>query len=212
MKKLLAVSLVSVSLCATLAQAKFFIGVEGGYDTGFPGFGDIKNKRWHFGTNAFDGYSSIRYHGWTAGINLGTEHNLGDSFALRWLFGANYGEYFAGFTLLGNGFQSFTFDLAIDGIYNFIKTNSTSFGVFVGLGTRLDQFGIYLFEATDFATQEHNTGTSLAFLGRVGLTFGLGEHHRFDATAAIPFTSMTMRDYGPVYNSLRVTLGYKYLF
>ncbi len=206
MKKVIFTGLVSVALSATLAEAKFFLGLEGEYsisstyDTRQVGNGNIS-----WGNRGFDGGPQYPfYQSWNAGINLGTEHLFNDYIGLRWLFGINYGQFVKNF----DGLHNINFQLGIDGIFNFVNTGSFSFGLFAGLGARLD----FIFNPvnSDLVNGVYNT----ALLGRLGLTFGLGEHSRIDLGVGVPFMTINLK--GPAesfyYSPLRFNVGYKFLF
>ena len=207
MKKLLALGVISFSLSASLAEARFFLGVEGGYEMSdvFVQAGNRGHVVW--GSSAFE--NKARIDSWTAGANLGTEHQLNDLFGLRWYFGVNYGENTNQKLIFQ--IQYLDFQLGADALLNFVNTGSFAFGVFAGIGGSFSKgsFTGNFFKSTDETAHIAQAG----FFGQVGLTFGLGEHNRIDLTARIPIMNVVLAEDGnPIYNPLRFTLGYKFIF
>ena len=209
MKKVIVTGLVSVALSATLAEAKFFLGLEGEYSissayTFARPQGDIT-----WGNRGFDGGPGYPfYQEWTAGINLGTEHLFNEYIGLRWLFGINYGQ----FVKPSEDSQQLAFQLGIDGLFNFVNTGSFSFGLFAGLGLRMNMFGPDLF-ATSLGPGTVVNNVVANLLGRIGFTLGFGEHNRIDIGVGIPFMSISGTEDGTLMHApIRFNVGYKFLF
>ena len=209
MKKVIVTGLVSVALSATLAEAKFFLGLEGEYSissayTFTRPQGDIT-----WGNRGFDGGPGYPfYQEWTAGINLGTEHLFNEYIGLRWLFGINYGQ----FVKPSSDSQQLDLQLGIDGLFNFVNTGSFSFGLFAGLGLRLNIFGPDLFATSRGPDVVGNNGVA-NLLGRIGFTLGFGEHNRIDIGVGIPFMSISGSEDGTLMHApIRFNVGYKFLF
>ena len=209
MKKVIVTGLVSVALSATLAEAKFFLGLEGEYSissayTFSRPQGDIT-----WGNRGFDGGPGYPfYQEWTAGLNLGTEHLFNEYIGLRWLFGINYGQ----FVKPSEDWQQLAFQLGIDGLFNFVNTGSFSFGLFTGLGLRLNIFGPDL-HATSRGPNVVPNNAVANLLGRIGFTLGFGEHNRIDIGVGIPFMSISGAEDGTLMHApIRFNVGYKFLF
>lgn len=204
MKKSIALGLVSLSLCATLAQAKFFVGVDGGIaatDKIETVASPTDTSLTKFGSGGFSGFSTQQ---WLVGVNFGTEHHLSNHFGIRWFGAVNYGSSYKS-TL---AFDTLGIQLGADALVNFVHSSTFSMGVFVGLAgdyTTLSSTGYSFFSKAGI--------NNLGLLGRVGLTFGLGQHSRVDVTAGIPIvTTSILSDTPSVYNPLTFTLGYKFVF
>ncbi len=209
MKKLFVAGLVSLALSASLAQAKFFIGVDAGYDYSkvTPKFiannmGDIL-----WGSSVFYSPTFIDFHSWVAGINLGTSHDITDNFGLRWVLGGNYAQAIEP----KNTLQSIDIYLGIDTLLTFVNTGSMKFGAIMGL-----EANFYLYDYVDnmFGSRDSHLATANVSAGasaRLGLGLGLGEHNSFEFLLRIPVAESNL-DGGAFYSPLRFTLGYKVLF
>lgn len=197
--------------CFSTAEAKFFLGVDGGYE-----MSDITLQSGEKGHVLWGGsiFKNIaRLDAWTAGINLGTEHEINNFLNLRWFLGLNYGQninFKAIYQL-----QQIDIQLGVDTIFNFVKSKSYSFGLLLGLGTNLntgDFFGMFFkkdLPLENFITSYGQVG----IFGNVGLTLGLGEHSRIDFITRIPIMNVVLTQGGGViYSPIRFTVGYKYLF
>ena len=217
MKKVILTGLVSVALSATLAEAKFFVGLQGTFNM-LGASGNIPNYPFAAITEKVgwgsSGFYDQNLHGWGVGLNLGTEHLFSEYFGFRWFVGVNYNRWLntSGLSLLANGLYTtndINVEIGADALINFINTGSFQFGVFVGLAARF---------TFPFLTnvQENLSWETVSFypiLGRAGLTFGLGERSRIDLGVNIPIASFNTFTNSVVhYAPLEFTLGYKILF
>lgn len=109
-------------------------------------------------------FENTRDSNFYAGLNIGTQHFFGDYFGLRWFIGAGY---------IGS-FKTAELNLGVDAILNFFNNNNFSFGIFAGVGS-----GFQLL------VRPVSKG-EIPIIGRVGLSFGIGEHNRIDITTQIP--------------------------
>ena len=209
MKKLLTIGLISIGLSASLAEARFFLGIDLGYD--FSGIdGESPNRSGgekgtiRFGTELF-GHTDLKFHSGVAGLNLGTQHDLNDVFGLRWFFGLSYAQSFN----RGGDLQALNFALGIDTLFNF----TSSFGAFAGIEAA---FSAHDYVGKLFASGSKNEMTNdvgAGASGRVGLAFIVDENSRFELTARIPIMQAVLsRKGGFLHRPLRFTLGYKYVF
>lgn len=187
MKKMLALGLLSLSL----AQAKIFVGVDGGYVmAGSAVSGKADSSVWD------GGYQNA----WNVGANFGYETFFSDHFGARAFISAGYGSVLD--SAVTN--QFFNVDGNIDLIVNFVS----SFGVFAGVGAGWQHHSI----ANAF---DRN---SIPLFGRAGLTFGLTDNLRLDLTAKLPIITWDMGDSPAVgvlptaFSPLAVQAGIKFLF
>ena len=148
MKKVILTSLVSVALSATLAEAKFFVGVQGGYDMSRAV--DIAGGSNPFITSAVigsRGFEGWDYQSWKVGIDLGNEWLFNNYFGLRWFFGVNYGQFIryadTNYSDLSNFSASHLInaELGLDALVNVVNTGSFSLGFFFGIA---GQYNIWL--------------------------------------------------------------------
>lgn len=214
MKKILAVGLISFSLSVTLAQAKFFVGVQGGYDDG--AF-TIKNGFVSDSYKQFAGDNNGR--GWNLGVDFGSEWFFGDYIGLRNFIGLGYGQS----KFMNSNLDVYDINVNLDVMFNAYKANSLSIGVFVGAGAGVNM------TTSSFNIESLALGWNIPIYARTGLTFGIGEHHRIDLSASLPLLSYSFigfqKNIGAdlatdlenagihgAYNPIRFTLGYRYIF
>ncbi|RDU65381.1 hypothetical protein CQA53_06300 [Helicobacter didelphidarum] len=212
MKKILALGLVSLSLSATLAQARTFVGIDAGYDRGsFESTNGLAKK-------SYTGFINAPAEGWNVGINVGGEWFFGEYVGLRTFLGLGYGQAFA---QANTNLHVLDVNLNFDIMANVVNTGSFSTGLFVGVGAG---FGI----AAQKLSAEALVSMNIPIYGRAGITFGLGEHSRIDVTAILPILSYNMIGFmgtdaetaadmvaagvPGAYNPLRFNVGYKFLF
>lgn len=185
MKRLLALVFATLSL-ASVASAKFYVGVETGYlgqtlTNPYPaksGFSTISA-----GTIGDIIKGNTAYHGKgfaVAGI-LGQEANFG-IIGLRWGLGLGYStvDFDDG---INYNQEVFSTELSFDMLLNFVNKGNFSFGIFGGIGTQY-QLSLNSYKGLD------NVHT-LGFDGRVGLTTLLARHHRLELYAKLPFAEVT---------------------
>lgn len=212
-KKLLALIVASVGLFS-VAQAKFYLGIEGGYTTqGLPGVQE-KGKGIEFYTISTSGLGDLIKHGakgYSIGAVLGTESFFGQYFGMRWGLGLGYSS--TSKDLENNGkkeeqkLNAFASDLSIDMMVNFVNTGRFSFGVFGGVGAEYQLF-------VDSGKPKFH---ALGFEGRVGLTTLLGGHHRMEVFAKLPFADMSSKyssgdDNLFAFGASKATFGASYKF
>lgn len=184
MKKMLALGLLSLSL----AQAKVFVGIDGGYVmAGSAPFGKTNSSVWN------GNYRDA----WSVSANFGYESLFSNHFGARAFISAGYGNVLD--SALTN--QFITVDGNIDLMINFVP----SFGIFAGVGAGYQYHNVY---------KEHG----IPLFGRAGVTFGITEHLRLDLTAKLPIIAWDMDGSDiagilPKVNSpLTVQAGIKFLF
>lgn len=192
MKKLLALGLLSFSL----AQAKVFVGVDGGYVmAGSSVSGKADSTVWD-GT-----YDDA----WSVSANVGYETFFSNNFGMRAFLAVGYGTYLD--SLTSN--QAINIDGNLDLILNFVNTGSFGFGVFAGVGAGY-QYNSFLDDKLSFH--------SIPLFGRAGVTFGFGEKVRLDLTARLPIIAWDAKDsvgsgiLPTIYSPVTMQAGVKFLF
>ncbi len=187
MKKMLALGLLSLSL----AQAKMFVGVDGGY---VMMGGAVSGKA---DSSVYDGH----YHdAWSVSANFGYETFFSSHFGARAFVSAGYGSIFD--TVTTN--HIFNVDGNIDLIVNIVG----GFGVFAGVGAGWQHHSVA-------KTFDNN---SIPLFGRVGFTFGITDNLRLDLTAKLPIITWDIdgSDLAGILptgsSSLTVQAGIKFLF
>lgn len=214
MKKLFALLLVSLGL-ASVAQARFYLGVEGAYT--LQGFSSIQStgKGIEFHTMSPSGLNDlIKYGtgGYSVGLVLGSESFWGNYFGMRWGLGAGYAA--AKFKRNDGGktqkatLETLYSEISLDMMANFVNTGNFSFGVFGGVGAEYQY-------VLNYAQDPKKHG--LDFVGRAGVSTLLGGHHRMDLFAKLPFVSLstkfTIGDKNTfLYGMSKVSFGASYKF
>ncbi|RDU69173.1 outer membrane beta-barrel protein [Helicobacter aurati] len=201
MKKILALSVISLSLSASLAEARFLLGVEGGYNRGIT---TLDNG---FADQSYKNFINDSIHGWNAGINIGGQWFFGERIGMRTFLGFIYGQSY----LNGHSFHTGDININFDLMADIIKGGSSSFGVFVGAG------GGYSVAAQSLSFSVLSAGASFPIYARAGFSLGLGESSRIDLTAYLPLLTYSIVDTNNsdvvgAYNPLRFTLSYKFMF
>ncbi|HIY43538.1 outer membrane beta-barrel protein [uncultured Helicobacter sp.] len=185
MKRLLALVFATLSL-ASVASAKFYVGIEAGYlgqtvTDAYPtksGFSTISTGK--IG-DIIKGNTAYYGKGFAIAGILGQEANFG-LVGLRWGLGLGYST--VDFDDGKNWNQEvFSTELSFDMILNFVNKGNFSFGIFGGIGTQY-QLALNSYAGLD------NVHT-LGFDGRVGLTTLLARHHRMEVYAKLPFAEVT---------------------
>lgn len=208
---------VITALCAGIAEARLYVGVEAGYTGGFvdtskklnsrnssylvfPGAGIIGDA---FKDHTFYGnantYEVEPWKGFNVALTLGSEHFFAkDYLGLRWGASVGYTEIQQDVRAIhnkGSNFATFTnayvdAGLNLDAIVNFIATSRNSFGIFGGVG--MDYHYLVTADVEEAPNlfsrlSEAPSRHSIELVGRVGLTTLLAKHHRIDVTAKLPF-------------------------
>lgn len=188
-KKLFAIILASASFIS-LAQARFYLGVEGGYATqGLPMVQESgKGIETHtISPKALGDLIKDGAKGYSLGVVFGTESFFGRYVGVRWGLGLGYSSTEK--DLYDNGkkyeqeLKTFNSNLSLDLMINFINNGNFSFGVFGGVGA----------EYQYFTNVSNPNWHSLDFEGRVGLSTLLGGHHRVEVFARLPFADLSSK-------------------
>lgn len=206
MKKLLALVFATLSL-ASVASAKFYIGIEGGYLGQTGAFGD-SNGFHTVPTGNLDDIIADAGKGFAIAGILGQEANFG-VVGLRWGLGLGYGTVDFDDGCSNCNFETFTSELSFDLILNLVNKGNFSFGFFGGIGAQY-QLVLNSIEGID-------TAHTLGFDGRVGVTTLLAKHHRMEIYAKLPFAYVTQYEAGDkqaLLGNAKSFIGasYKYVF
>ena len=177
MKKVLAIGLVSLAL----AQAKVFIGVQGGYDLGglLTKTGGLDAPIWAGNTTG----------GWSVGANLGVEHGSG-FLGLRYFLSFDYSRSLQGVSASSKNFSAYDVDLNVDIMLNLIRGSSLGLGLFAGAGA-----GYQYISFADTANNRLYSDGNIPIFGRAGVTLRFGERIRVDAGVKIPIMAFDMLKY-----------------
>ena len=191
------------ALLASLCQARFFVGISGGY-LGTEGRYSI------FEEGNLDGYgleplSTTRRtenkiskgHGVITRVMIGTEHfPHTDYIGWRWEIGGGYGHYFSPHLQTDKDTQGSLIlaELASDVLINFyVKPKKFSFGIFAGIGLAWQQHQpnspIHMSFKTpkEFSLESMSNATGfLSFPIRLGFSTLIDNHHRFELYAVLP--------------------------
>lgn len=189
-KKLLTLLFVSVGLLS-VAQARFYLGVEGAYTRqGYPVLQE-KGKGIEFRTVGAGNLKDLVKDGsggYSIGLVLGSETFWGKYFGMRWGVGVGYAntklEEKNGGVVQKTLIESLSSDVSLDAMINFISMSNFSFGVFGGVGAEYQ----YVLNNSE-KPKKH----ALDFIGRVGVSTLLYEHHRVDLFAKLPFMSLSSK-------------------
>lgn len=198
----------------SVAQARFYLGVEGGFAS--QGMSAVQEKgkgleahiisTSNLGSLIKDGAK-----GYSVGIVLGTENFFSKYFGLRWGLGVSYASTQKDVEENGKSrkfnLNTIASDLSFDLMLNFYNNGSSSFGIFGGVGAEYQ----YFIEASN--PRWH----ALGFEGRVGLSTLLGGHHRVELFAKIPFAEMSAKystgdSHLLAYNVSKAVFGASYKF
>lgn len=202
MKKTLVGLATASLLCAGVAEARFFMGVEGGYTTQ------------HFYRTALNGASTFNFtlpspsvigkainegaKGYSFSAMIGSE-DIGNIFGTRWYLGGGYTSVSK--EILGKKVTRDFVDasLGFDMILNFYNSGTTSFGVFGGVS--MDYH--YWLNASDHGVDKTPLMSEhiFDFAGKAGITTLLANHHRMEIYAKLPIGSLN------VSNSKETVLG-----
>lgn len=176
-----------------IAQARFFLGVDGSFN---------KEKiTMHVGEKE----TKINPNGVSFDVNLGTEHYFGESeyVGLRWFLSGGYGKIFN--TVSYSNFNvSFGMDLLVD-VWKF--NEDYSIGLFGG--AQVNAIGL----TTPLSSIVPFNRNLVNLHARAGLTIKLAKHNRIEFAALIPVWDIVSVNQLPYeYSSLRFQLGYKLVF
>ena len=213
-KKLLGIVLASCALIS-MAQARFYVGVEGGYSVqyGHPsGLGDAANSFGFYApaTSLISEALKVAPHGFSVGAVFGTEDFYGKYFGTRWGISAGYTQIADrkdAEAKLGSVDAGLNFDLML----NFVNNGSFSFGVFGGVSA--DYHYVLNIDKNNPFSSAH----LFDFSGRTGVTTMLADHHRIEFVAKLPIASMsatssTKYELGGSIVPAKITFGASYKF
>ncbi|ANV97978.1 hypothetical protein BBW65_03820 [Helicobacter enhydrae] len=217
-KKLLSLILASCAL-VSVSQARFFVGIEGGYTAlGIPDSNSTTDKM-VFKTVSVGEIGDMfknNPEGFLLNLTLGSEYFFGDYVGLRWDAGVGYSSVVIGLGDLGQNAKGFAKEKLgalvsmadLDLMVNLVNRGNFSFGVFGGVGAD------YRYYFPNGESKQH----TLTFVGRAGVTTLIGQRNRFEIFAKLPFMDMasaTKSNKEKTFAALpAVTIGagYKYLF
>lgn len=198
----------------SVAQARFYLGVEGGFasqglssvQTKGKGLGVYSISTGGLGDLIMDGAK-----GYSVSIVFGTENFFTKYFGLRWGLGVGYSstekDLMDGIDKREFELNAITSDLSFDLMLNFVNTGSFSFGIFGGVGV----------EYQYFTNASKPRWHALGFDGRAGLSTLLGGHHRLEVFVKLPFAEVSAKatrgdDHLLVYNVSKAVIGASYKF
>lgn len=201
-------------LFASLLQARFYIGIEGGHTSqGIPTL-QGKGKGIEFHSITISGVGDILKDGasgYSLGGVIGSESFFGRFFGLRWEVGAGYTSSELEFENKAKKYElelkSIYADVSIDMIVNFVNSCNFAFGFFGGAGIDYQYF-----------TSTGNPNIhSVGFFGKGGVTTLLFNHHRMEIFAKVPFADMSAKfelgDKNTIAsNAQKLTFGASYKF
>lgn len=215
MKKSMLSLAVASLVCAGVAEAKFYIGVEGGY-TGAafdskdhdlkvnssyfvtPGSSTLENT-FKDKTYYYNGESKEvePWMGYNIALTLGSEHFFASNYlGFRWGASVGFTEIMqettqrtaTSSTPYTNTLGTIDAGLSLDLMINLVNSGNFSFGVFGGVEGDYHYLVIADTEVNGSVKSSLSGANrhSMDFAGRVGLSTLLGKHHRFDITAKLP--------------------------
>lgn len=224
--KRLCIIILALSSIFSLANARFFIGIDGGYSIykidvkalytlGYDTTG-VEKEYLSFKINKmYSGSGSF------VSANIGTEHYFdeGRYVAFRWLLSGKYGRtkptdhyIFIDRTYLSTYWSA---GLGIDFLFDVIKLNKLgSIGFFVGVNA--EYMELFSDERTPCTQESFNRGERCAYIGgdsgpvryidfenvllnpRVGTSVFLADHHRLEFRVEIPISIATGKSITPV--------------
>lgn len=240
-KKLLSLAVASL-VCGSVAEARFYLGVDVGYSGAMPYgggegmyYGDVKTQdlQYMFKTySASNGSESVKvepFVGFNASINLGAENFYLDNYlGFRWGASVGYttlskttqfksqGQYGTETSSIMEEYNFLDLGLSLDVIVNLWSNGSSSVGVFGGVEGEYHYFlsGKY----DNYSTKIHQTFKDLhsyGVNGRMGVSTLIASHHRIDLTAKLPVLIAGNNGFYGMASYLAKTsfdIGYKYVF
>ena len=223
MKKIILRILFLLAGLTAMAQARFFIGLDGQYDN-LVSYqpDDLKVSTTSF--NIIPTTSIILSlgdtNGGSGGVNFGVESDFSRYFVLRTTLAGGYGAQTSQglFSKINSSFLYL--NLSADVLLNFFNTGSSSFGIYGGVsaGYLYSMMKItpilLLSDGNSFRINNHN----IAFFGRIGFSAMFADHHRIEVGASIPFANIYAVGSEltqPIingYSNLSLGASYKYIF
>lgn len=240
-RKLLSLALASL-VCGSVAEARFYLGVDLGY-TGAMSYdrgegmyyGDIKTQALQYmfkGYSESDATSSLKmdpFMGFNASVNFGTENFYLDNYlGFRWGGSIGYTtvsqtteykrqqSYGTATSSIIEEYNFLDFGLSLDAILNLWNSGGYSVGVFGGVEGEYHYFlnGAYDDYIGNIYESFKNIH-SFGVNGRVGLSALFAEHHRIDFTAKLPILLAGNNQTYTTASCLvksSFDIGYKYVF
>lgn len=240
-KKLLSLAVVSL-VCGSVAEARFYVGVDLGYSGAmaygggsgmYYGVPETKALEYIFKTikETNNGVSATMepFMGFNASVNFGAEDfYLNNYLGFRW--GASVGyttlsqttefkrqaTYGTETSSIIEEYNFLDFGLSLDMIVNLWSSESSSIGVFGGVEGEYHYF--LSGKCDDYSAKIYQTFKgihSYGVNGRVGISTLIASHHRVDLTAKLPIlVAGNNGDYGMASYLVKSSLnvGYKYVF
>lgn len=219
-KKILGLALAGLSV-ASIAQARFFMGLEGGYSTTNIKETAMKEGKAGFYASAYgpglitDAFKNGA-RGYNAALTLGTESFFGNYFGIRSAIFGGYTSTSKKINGLAKEANFIDAGLNFDLLLNFFSNGNSSFGIFGGAEAGYH----YWYNKKDFGNLHNQNEVSkhlLDFSGRFGISTLFGGHHRIELLAKVPFTSMGFNSsseakLGGLVVPLNVSVGASYKF
>lgn len=216
-------AILGVALLCSFAQARLYLGVEGGYSVqkqfDAPNIFNVPNT--DVIANSFKNGAK----GYSLAFVLGGESFYGRYFGTRFGLSAGYTALTQDMSDVSEGAEStkekFSYidaGLELDLIVNFYNNSGYSIGVFGGVDAKYHYRLENISSGNDvdsivgalFGSSKH----LLDFSGRVGITTLLANHHRLDLMFRLPIASTNALLIGGSVLPARTTasLGYKFVF
>ena len=187
MKKIL----ISAVACAAIAQAGMFVGFDAGYSMNtVAGDGSTNYNIYNSNIkNRFD------FDAWNVSLNFGAEGFVNGYFGARAFLEALYSGG------LNSGLSHFDLSGNVDIIINFVSSGAVGILGGVGIGY-------------SYWWGSNNGQGNAPLFGRTGLTFGIGNNYRIDATLKLPIMGWHIHgdDKLAVNQPFSIDLGYRYRF
>ncbi|WP_104697470.1 MULTISPECIES: outer membrane beta-barrel protein [unclassified Helicobacter] len=222
----------------TAVQARFFVGIEGGY-LGSATYQDLSKDGTLFVVakpSIIPSAFSDSLKGFNTSLSIGTESFFGDYFGIRLDFLAGYNQMTQHFDSIKAQFNLINTSLYFDFLVNFLKSSHVDLGFIGGIGMdvyyrlnylkeiNIDDFD--MLPMSDFLSnfiQAYSLYTNSAltsrvlmnFAGRVGFTALIANHHRLEFVAKLPIASISSFPLiGGNMNLANVTfnVGYRFIF
>lgn len=195
--KLLSLAAASL-ICGSVAEAKFYLGIEGGYN------GSVSEFSYEDKVTSTSFSKKLKEQGVVGNLVLGTEHFFGSQhFGLRWGIFGGYGSAWGDFEGTKTRLDTISFGGSFDLFGNFVAKENLMSGIFVGI-----EYDYTLLNPKDeivlgknysikngmctpewsqnakYSVSNKTASNSLAV--RVGLSTRVAKHHRFEVMAKIP--------------------------
>lgn len=221
-KKILGLALAGLSV-ASIAQARFFMGLEGGYTTTSLEETSMKEDKANFYASAYgpkivtDTFKNGA-RGYSAALTLGTENFFGNYFGIRSAVFGGYTSTSKKIYGLNKEFNLIDAGLSFDLMLNFFSNGNSSFGIFGGAEAGYH----YWYNKKDFGSDILYNSSDVSkhlldFSGRFGISTLVGGHHRIELFTKVPFASMGFSSsseakLGGLAVPLNVSVGASYKF